>query len=244
MTIHKFEDKNFLTLVGAPEKVLRLAEFSRADGASSRLSAEVKKDLESVFESLSAKGYLVLAFAANFSVGKSAEIENLPPLTFLGFFAIRDPLRQEAKEAVLQARKAGIRVIMITGDHKITAITIAREAGIAQSHDEVITGAELDSLSQSELETRFAKANVFARVTPEQKLKIIEIFKHMGDVIAMTGDGVNDAPSLAAADLGISMGKIGTEVAKEASDLVLLDDNFGNIISVFFKQKTAYEMIW
>src|SRR3989338_9034757 len=238
-----FENKNFLTLVGAPEKVLRLAEFSRADGASSRLSAEVKKDLESVFESLSAKGYRVLAFAANFSVGKSAEIENLPPLTFLGFFAIRDPLRQEAKEAVLQARKAGIRVIMITGDHKITAITIAREAGIAQSHDEVITGAELDSLSQSELETRFAKANVFARVTPEQKLKIIEIFKHMGDVIAMTGDGVNDAPSLAAADLGISMGKIGTEVAKEASDLVLLDDNFGNIFSAVEEGRNIYKTI-
>src|SRR3989338_2876561 len=243
LTIHKFEDKNFLTLVGAPEKVLRLAEFSRADGASSRLSAEVKKDLESVFESLSAKGYRVLAFAANFSVGKSAEIENLPSLTFLGFFAIHDPLRPEAKEAVLQARKAGIRVIMITGDHKITAITIAGEAGIAQSPDEVITGAELDSLSQSELEARFAKANVFARVTPEQKLKIIEIFKHRGEVIAMTGDGVNDAPSLAAADLGVSMGKIGTEVAKEASDLVLLDDNFGNIISAVEEGRNIYKTI-
>ena len=233
LTIHEFEDRNFLTLVGAPEKVL----------ASSQLSAEVKKDLESVFESLSAKGYRVLAFAANFSVGKSAEIENLPSLTFLGFFAIHDPLRPEAKEAVLQARKAGIRVIMITGDHKITAITIAGEAGIAQSPDEVITGAELDSLSQSELEARFAKANVFARVTPEQKLKIIEIFKHRGEVIAMTGDGVNDAPSLAAADLGVSMGKIGTEVAKEASDLVLLDDNFGNIISAVEEGRNIYKTI-
>ncbi|KKU60297.1 MAG: Cation-transporting P-type ATPase, HAD superfamily, subfamily IC [Parcubacteria group bacterium GW2011_GWA2_47_12] len=243
LTIHEFEDKNFLTLVGAPEKVLHLSEFSMTDGVASPLSADAKKRLESVFERLSAQGYRVLAFAANFSAGKSAGIENLPPLTFLGFFAIRDPLRQEAKEAVSQARKAGIRVIMITGDHKITAITIAREAGIADGPDEVITGAELDSLSQSELEERFAKVNVFVRVTPEQKLKIIEIFKRRGEVVAMTGDGVNDAPSLAAADLGVSMGKIGTEVAKEASDLVLLDDNFGNIISAVEEGRSIYKTI-
>ena len=243
LTIHKMAGSNFLTVVGAPEKVLGLSDSAWNEGKAVKFSKEKRDELNAVFEKFSKEGFRVLAFSANFASKTTAEADNLPPLTLLGFFAIHDPLREEAKNAVALAKNAGIKVVMITGDHKITAYAIAREAGIAARPGEVMTGEELESLSSSELEERFGKTTVFARVTPEQKLIIIEIFKKRGEIVAMTGDGVNDAPSLAAADLGVSMGKVGTEVAKEASDLVLLDDNFGNIISAVEEGRNIYKTI-
>lgn len=258
LVVHKFNGKDFLTVVGAPENVMRLSEHVWLKGKSEKMSLEEKEKLESVFLKMSQDGYRVLAFSFNPSAsfridgersrtinhdsGPVSEKE-MPPLTFGGFLGMRDPLRENVKEAVRKAEDAGIRVVMITGDHKITASAIAKEAGILKPGNGVITGEELDKLPESELVGRFASCAVFTRVTPEQKLKIIEIFKKRGEVVAMTGDGVNDAPSLAAADLGVAMGKIGTEVAKEAADMVLLDDNFVNITSAVEEGRSIYKTI-
>ena len=142
-----------------------------------------------------------------------------------------------------RAKEAGIRVVMITGDHKITATAIAKEAGIYQEGDTVLTGEEIENMYGNELASKLGNTTVFARVTPEHKMQIINAYKSLGEIIAMTGDGVNDAPSLVAADLGVSMGKIGTEVAKEASDIVLLDDNFGSIVSAIEEGRSIYKTI-
>ncbi|MBI4004694.1 HAD-IC family P-type ATPase [Candidatus Roizmanbacteria bacterium] len=142
-----------------------------------------------------------------------------------------------------KAISSGIKVVMITGDHKITAQAIAKEAGIFHEGDRVITGGDMDGLSDNELGEMLDRVSVFARVTPEHKLRIIKAYKSRGTIVAMTGDGVNDAPSLVAADLGVSMGKIGTEVAKEASDIVLLDDNFGSIIAAVEEGRSIYKTI-
>jgi Ca2+-transporting ATPase len=241
--VHKLEGKNYLTVVGAPEKILELSDRVWRAKKSEKLSAAEKKELEEVFSDMSRKGLRILAFAMNPDVDGKVSADDMPPLVFGGFFGMKDPLRDEVHEAVRQAEDAGIRVVMITGDHKITAHAIAVEAGLARPGDPVITGEELDKLSDAELLDKFAVCNVFARVTPSHKLRIIELFRQRGEVVAMTGDGVNDAPSLAAADLGVAMGKIGTEVTKEAADIVLLDDNFGSIISAAEEGRSIYKTI-
>jgi Ca2+-transporting ATPase len=243
VTIHKFQNKNFLSAVGAPEKILELCDRVWRTKKSEELSRAEKEGLESVFFDMSRHGFRVLAFAINPDAESTVTNGNLPPLIFGGFFGMKDPLREEVKGAIQKAKQASIRVVMITGDHKITAHAIAEEAGLADGKDNVITGEELEKLSDEKLLERFGTCNVFARVTPEHKLRIIELFRKRGEVVAMTGDGVNDAPSLAAADLGVAMGKIGTEVAKEAADLVLLDDNFGNIISAVEEGRSIYKTI-
>ncbi len=242
-TIHEFENKKFLTAVGAPEKILELCDRVWRAKKSEKLSREERDGLESVFSDMSRQGFRVLAFAANPDAESVVVSGNLPPLIFGGFFGMKDPLREEAKGAVQKAKQAGIRVVMITGDHKITAYAIAKEAGLIDGDGSVITGEELEKLSDEELVKKFGTCNVFARVTPEHKLRIIELFRKRGEIVAMTGDGVNDAPSLAAADLGVAMGKIGTEVAKEASDIVLLDDNFENIISAVEEGRSIYATV-
>ncbi|MDO8469890.1 MAG: HAD-IC family P-type ATPase [bacterium] len=243
VTIHTFNKKNFLSAVGAPEQVLARSSMLWGIDGSRTLTEIDREHLEATFARLSGRGLRVLAFAVNDDAPSVILSDGtLPPLTFCGFFGMKDPLREEVHEAVRAARAAGIRVVMITGDHTITARAIAAEAGIQRGGD-VITGDDIERLSDDELLSRFAVCNIFARVTPEHKLRIIELFRKRGDVVAMTGDGVNDAPSLAAADLGVAMGKIGTEVAKEASDLMLLDDNFGSIIAAVEEGRSIYRTI-
>jgi len=241
--IHEFENKNFLTVVGAPEKIFELCDRIWRAKKSEELSQKEKVELESVFSDMSKRGLRVLAFAFNPDSESVVKNNKLPPLIFGGFFGMKDPLREEVKTSIQKARQAGIRVVMITGDHKNTAYAIAKEAGLTGENNDVITGEELEKLPDEELFERFGTCNIFARVTPEHKLQIIELFRKRGEVVAMTGDGVNDAPSLAAADLGVAMGKIGTEVAKEAADIVLLDDNFGNIISAVEEGRSIYKTI-
>ena len=167
----------------------------------------------------------------------------MPPLTFVGFFGMNDALRPEVKEAMQRVRAADMRVVMITGDHRLTAQAIAKEADIWREGDSVLTGEEIDKMSDDELAEKLVRASVFARVTPDHKLRIIQAYRKRGEIVAMTGDGVNDAPSLVAADLGVAMGKIGTEVAKEASDIVLLDDNFASIVSAAEEGRGIYKTI-
>jgi Ca2+-transporting ATPase len=152
-------------------------------------------------------------------------------LVFVGLAGMYDPPRAEAKEAVAKCRAAGIRVVMITGDHPHTATAIARELGIASSDDVAIAGVELDKMSDDELRQRAPKVAVYARVTAENKLRIVRAWKANDAVVAMTGDGVNDAPAIKGADIGIAMGRSGTEVTKQASDMIITDDNFASIVA-------------
>ena len=242
-TLHQLDSENLLTIAGAPEVILDLSQNIWHAGKSQPLTEKEKSKLESEFLSMSQQGFRVVALAIVQNAPKTVTPEDVQAITFVGFFGMRDALRPEVADAVQKTIAAGMRVVMITGDLKLTAQAIAKEAGIYQEGDIVLTANDIDTLSEDEFKEKLARTSVFARVTPEYKLKIIQAYKAMGKIVAMTGDGVNDAPSLVAADLGMAMGKIGTEVAKEASDIVLLDDNFSSIVAAVEEGRNIYKTI-
>ncbi len=242
-SMHKENNGNIISVIGAPEIILGLSgKIGYGEGEVSLLQKE-KEELESAFVSMSREGLRVVAVAEKKISSENLKAEDVGGLTFVGFFGMKDALRLEVPEAMKKAFSAGMKVVMITGDHKVTAMAIAKEAGIYRDGDIVLTGQEIDNLGERELSEKLHSVSVFARVTPEHKLRIVKAYKARGEIIAMTGDGVNDAPSLVAADLGVAMGKIGTEVAKEASDIVLLDDNFGSIVSAVEEGRWIYKTI-
>lgn len=241
--LHEVEGEPLVTVAGAPEAVLALCSDIRQGGKNHDLTAAKKRELEDIAAAMSEEGLRVIAIASRAHASKEISLESVHGLSFAGFLGMQDTVRPEAHEAVERAHGAGVRVVMITGDNAITARAIARQAGIWKEGDTVLTGADIADFSEEELSTHLANVSVFARVTPEHKLHIIGAFKARGELVAMTGDGVNDAPSLVAADLGVAMGKIGTEVAKEASDIVLLDDNFGSIVSAIEEGRAIYKSI-
>jgi magnesium-transporting ATPase (P-type) len=199
-------------------------------------------------ERLARAGYRVLASASGPVSAYAAETaapDALAGLRFLGLFAIIDPVRGEVPDAVRKCAEAGVAVRMVTGDHPETALNIARRLGIADRADEVVTGAELAQVAGLPhlFDARVREARVFARVEPTQKLSIVESLRRAGQVVAVTGDGVNDAPALSVADLGIAMGRDGTDVARAASDLILADDNFASIVAGIEEGRVAYDNI-
>lgn len=207
---------------GAPEAIIDLCHFGD----------EQKQDLERRIDRMAAEGLRVLGIAkASFSKHTLPEGQHDFAFTFLGLVGFADPVRPHVKEAIAECHSAGIRVIMITGDYPLTAMNIARQIGL-DGNDMCITGPELDAMTDEVLRDRINSVSIFARVVPEQKLRIVNALKATGEVVAMTGDGVNDAPALKSADIGIAMGGRGTDVAREASSLVLLDDDFISIVSV------------
>lgn len=233
----------FLSVTGAPEVILARCRFMRGAEGPESLTDEAVRSLEEVFLALSREGLRVVALAERAHAEDSLTHEDIDDLTFVGFLGMKDGLRAEVPEALARAHVADIRVVMITGDHKVTAEAIAKEAGIFRAGDKILTGEEMDTLSDNQLAEALGNVTVFARMTPEHKLRIVRAYRARGEIIAMTGDGVNDAPSLVAADLGVAMGGIGTEVAKEASDIVLLDDNFGSIVSAIEEGRSIYKTI-
>ncbi|EKE00802.1 MAG: hypothetical protein ACD_21C00271G0002 [uncultured bacterium] len=242
-TLHQIDDKKLLAVVGAPEAILNLSQKIWSTDNSRLLTEDEKSKLESIFISMSQEGLRVVALAETSDASEILIPEEIKSLTFVGFLGMKDALRPEVAKAMQETASAGIRVVMITGDHKITAQAIATEAGIYKDGDLVLTGQDIKTMSDAELAEKLAHTTVFARVTPEHKLRIVKAYKAAGEIVAMTGDGVNDAPSLVAADLGVAMGKIGTEVAKEASDIVLLDDNFGSIVAAIEEGRSIYKTI-
>lgn len=219
---------NFLIVVkGAPESILPFC----------KLSSEEHDPIQEILTTLSKKGRRLLAVASkqaasyeDFSGLPAEEVEK--DLTFEGIVSLADPPRVESIAAIRECKNAGIKVVMITGDHPVTAQAIANELGITEPEmNEVLTGTDLENLNATELENRVEKTSVYARVSPEHKLRIIEAWKNRNAVVAMTGDGVNDAPALKKASIGVSMGKGGTEVARQASSIILADDNFATIVA-------------
>jgi Ca2+-transporting ATPase len=189
-----------------------------------------KKIIADVTEDFAARGLRVLGVARSENhSGELPEVQNDFPFTFLGLIGLKDPVRPCVPQAVKECYKAGIKIIMITGDYPVTAINIGRDIGL-QNPENMITGQELRTMSDEELCRRIKEVTVFARVVPEQKLKIVNALRKNNEIVAMTGDGVNDAPALKAADIGIAMGEKGTDVAREASHLILMDDNFSSIV--------------
>ncbi len=228
-SLHKQKKNNLLTLTGSPEVILKLSEKQWNLNDSKTITPENRKVLQLVMQNMFRDGLRVIGFAFCETNDHKLDKENIPKLIFGGFFGIKDALRAEVREAVKQVSASGIKVVMITGDHEITAKSIAKDAGIYKIKDKILSGEEIKNITEEELALKIKDVSVFARITPDQKLKIVKAYQLNGIVIAMTGDGVNDALSLTAADIGIGMGKIGTEVAKEAADIILLDDNFANI---------------
>jgi Ca2+-transporting ATPase len=224
-------DRYIIAAKGAPEAIFDLCHFDPAVTAA--LTAEV--------ESLAADGLRVLGVAkAQFRAGTLPDGQHDFSFTYLGLIGFADPVRSDAPAAVAECRRAGIRVAMITGDYPATARNIARQIGLPGT---ILTGPELESLPATERDGRIRSTDVFARVVPEQKLQIVSSLKAQGEVVAMTGDGVNDAPALKAADIGIAMGGRGTDVAREASSLVLLDDNFASIVAGVRMGRRIYDNI-
>ena len=189
-------------------------------------------------------GLRVLGFATRTLESLPKEGENIEQdLTFLGLMGMMDPPKKEVKKAIKSCHEAGIHVIMITGDHKLTAISIAKELGIFEAGDLALNGKELVKMSDQTLKEKIGKISVFARVTPEDKLRIVKILQEKKEIVAMTGDGVNDSPALRKADIGVAMGKMGTDVAKEAADMILLDDNFATIEVAVEEGRRVYRNI-
>jgi P-type Ca2+ transporter type 2C len=215
---------------GAPEAITELC----------RLPAPAKHKIESASAEMATQGLRVLAVAKAEALGDLPEDQRDLPFEFLGLIGLADPLRSAIPAAVKECYGAGIRVVMITGDYPVTARNIAAQAGF-RNPEALITGAELDQLSENELARRIPSVEIFARVIPEQKLRIVGALKAAGEVVAMTGDGVNDAPALKAADIGIAMGNRGTDVAREAAALVLLDDDFSSIVNAIRHGRRIYD---
>ena len=193
--IRSVDGKNFPPVVGAPENVLRLCKKSWHK-REPRRSPKKEKELEAVFHRLARSGFRVVAYAGNPDTERVVDHEAPPPLAFVGFFGMQDALRDEVKEAMQRVREAGMRAVMITGDHRLTAQAIAKEADIWRDGDDILTGRDIDAMSDEELAVRLARTTVFARVTPDHKLRIIQAYRKRGEIVAMTGDGVNDAPLL------------------------------------------------
>ena len=214
---------------GAPERVIEKCNYILIEGLIQPMLPIYKNKLMRSVEAMSNKA--LRCIAAAYKVTGIVHNDNLESnLIFIGVAGIIDPPRKEVKDAVIKCKIAGIRPIMITGDHKNTAYAIGKDLEICKSQEEVITGDELDKLSDKELDKNIDNLKIFARVSPKHKLRIVKAFKHKNHIVAMTGDGVNDAPAIKEADIGIAMGISGTDVTKEAASMILLDDNFATIV--------------
>ncbi|MDR2907688.1 MAG: cation-translocating P-type ATPase [Bacteroidales bacterium] len=245
-TVHQVGDKLTVYVKGGLDEILACCNTMLLNGKIIELTESEKANIRTANETMAKSALRVLATA-------SKEISALPQtiepstleieLTFIGMLGMIDPPREEVKIAVEKCISAGIKPVMITGDHKITAVAIAETLGIKQPGDKALTGIDIEKLSDSELKTVVEDIAVYARVSPEHKVRIVRAFQSRGEIAAMTGDGVNDAPALKLADIGVAMGITGTDVSKEAADVVLTDDNFATIVSAVEEGRRIYDNI-
>ncbi|OGH34547.1 MAG: hypothetical protein A3B38_00050 [Candidatus Levybacteria bacterium RIFCSPLOWO2_01_FULL_36_13] len=234
-TVFEEDGKKYVFVRGAPESILE----------KSKVSDEEKNTINKMIDDYAREGLRVIGFGSKIEKHNEktdrAHLEN--NLEFLGIVGIHDAPRPDAKDAVESAKKAGIKVIMVTGDNEITALTIAKEVGLIDKGEDVVTGQELSKMTDEELSKIIERTKIFARTTPEDKLRLTTLLKNLGYIVGVTGDGVNDALALKKADVGVSMGQRGTDVAKEASDIVLTDDSFSTLIKAVLEGRTIYNNI-
>lgn len=241
-TVHEIDGEKRLLVKGGPDVIFSLCSKIKMNGDIVYLTDELQKELVDQNERFSDQAMRVLAFAYKPVETDDVSIEDENDLIFVGLLAMIDPPRQEVYHAVEDATRAGIKTVMITGDHKTTARAIARDLNISSEGDLAFTGQELDALSEEELMENLEKITVYARVTPENKIRIVKAWQNKNQITAMTGDGVNDAPALKQADIGIAMGS-GTDVSKDASAMILTDDNFVSIVKAVSVGRTIYSNI-
>ena len=245
-TVHNIEGVPVMITKGAVDVLLDCIKWIKKEGKVAAFSENERRQIEKQNEIFSKQGLRVLAFA--YKVNELKISENIEKITeenliFVGLIAMMDPPRRESKIAVKECKSAGIRPIMITGDHKVTAVAIAKRIGILKQESEACEGAVIDSMSDAALEEFVEGISVYARVSPEHKLRIVGAWQRKGEIVAMTGDGVNDAPALKQADIGVAMGITGSEVSKDAASMVLTDDNFATIIKAIENGRNVYQNI-
>ena len=241
-TKYKMHGVNHILTKGALDSILdRCVSIATKDGIRP-ITDEDKAEISRVNREYSEQGLRVLTFAYKES-DEALTVDTENDYTFIGLVSMIDPPREESKQAVADAIRAGIKPVMITGDHKITASAIAKQIGIFNDGDIAVTGLELDAMSDKELDAKIEKISVYARVSPENKIRIVEAWQRKGNIVSMTGDGVNDAPALKKADIGVAMGITGTEVSKDAASMILQDDNFATIIKAVANGRNVYRNI-
>lgn len=242
-TVHKADQRQLVMMKGAPEVVLRSCDRLLTSGSMQRLTPGKQAIVQQQYHTMASGGERVLAFAYKENGTAPVKEKNM---IFLGFVGMIDPPRKEVPEAIQKCQSAGIRVIMITGDHRLTAEALAKQIGLIgqQSSATVVTGEELEKMDEDRLRKVLKKKDlIFARTNPAEKLRIVQALQAMGEVVTVTGDGVNDAPALKNADMGVAMGISGTEVAREASDMVLMDDHFATIVNAVEEGRTIFDNI-
>lgn len=242
-TVQKVNDKYLVLTKGGIDELLSICNSYIKDGEISTNLNEYKARINEVNEAMAKDALRVLGFAYK-ELDYKPNTEDLEKdLIFVGMYGMIDPPREEAKVAVEKCKTAGIKTVMITGDHKITATAIAKQLGILENENEAITGTELDQISDEDLKKNIRNYSVYARVAPEHKVRIVNAWQSQGEIVAMTGDGVNDSPALKQADIGCAMGIVGTDVAKEAADVILTDDNFATVVSAVEEGRRIYDNI-
>lgn len=243
-TVHTYDESYYSMTKGAIDKLLPRCTHIFKNGKIEVLTDADKDQILEAAGSMSQAALRVLSFAFKQYNSNDVDIDHLEEnLIFIGLVGMIDPPRTEVKDSITECKKAGIRTVMITGDHKDTAFAIAKELGIAEEISEIMIGTELDNISDIELANKIDRLHVFARVSPEHKVKIVKALRAKGNIVSMTGDGVNDAPSLKQADVGVAMGITGTDVAKGAADVVLTDDNFSSIVKAVEEGRNIYRNI-
>ena len=246
-TVHKtLENKYIVYVKGGVDELLskcnKYINNSKIEEDLENYKKEIQKNNEEMAKS--ALRVLAMAYKEIDHMPTKEEMQKLESdLIYVGMVGMIDPPRDEAREAVAKCKTAGIKTVMITGDHKITATAIAKDLGILENEDEAISGSDLEEMSDEDLTKNIRKYSVYARVSPEHKVRIVKAWKANGEIVAMTGDGVNDAPALKTADIGCAMGKVGTDVAKEAADVILTDDNFATVVSAVEEGRRIYDNI-
>lgn len=238
-TLHRQGSSSISFTKGSPDELIKRCRYIRQNGQTVPFTPSHKKAIYAAIKELSDKALRILALGMATGTDRPTEKD----LTFLGLAGMKDPIRPEAREAVLACHSAGVRTVMITGDRVDTACAIAKELSIADHISQCMTGSELDALPPGALQDALSRVRVFAQVSPEHKTRLVKALKESGHIVAMTGDGVNDAPSLKSADVGIAMGITGTDVAKNASDIILTDDNFSTIVKAIEQGRSIYANI-